>query len=270
MAPQHLESTAYPTDTPTLSDLAERLDTAAAQAVAMAQVSHLRMLSVEQAYDVQRLSIERRYGRGERLVGWKMGFTSRAKMEQMGVDELIWGRLTDAMAIENNGTLRLSGYVHPRIEPEICFRLRTPLQGQVDAASALAAVDAIAPALEIIDSRYENFKFSLPDVIADNSSSSGFVIGPWRDAGGLDLAALEMALMVDDSPIESGKGSAILDHPINALIAAARLIPPHDGALQPGMIVMAGAATAAWPLKPGVTVAADVESLGRASVSVVA
>lgn len=258
------------TAAPSLEELSERLDNAAVKAAATPQISEQRVISVEHAYAVQRLSIERRYRRGERLVGWKMGFTSRAKMAQMGVDELIWGRLTDAMAIDNGGTLDLGAYIHPRIEPEICFRLGKVLEGTVTADAALDAVDAVAPALEVIDSRYKDFKFSLPDVIADNSSSSGFIVGPWRDPSGIDIKALKMALMVDGAPVESGDSSAILDHPINSLIAAARLITPHDGPLRPGMIVMAGAATAAWPLKDGVTVAAEVERLGRASVAIAA
>ncbi len=130
-----------------------------------------------QAYEVQALSVDRRLARGDRLVGVKMDLTSRAKMEQVGVHEVIWRRLTHAMRIEEGAALSRARYVHPRIESELAFLLKAPLSGEVCAMEAMRAVEAVAPAMEIIDSRYRDFKFALPDVIADNSSSSGFVIG---------------------------------------------------------------------------------------------
>jgi 2-oxo-3-hexenedioate decarboxylase len=122
----------------------------------------------------------RRYSRGEKQVGIKMGFTSRAKMVQMGVHDMIWGRLTDGMIVEDGGVTSYRKYVHPRIEPEVAFLLKRELVGTVTPLQAFSAVEAIAPAVEIIDSRYKAFKFSLTDVVADNSSSSGFVVGPWH------------------------------------------------------------------------------------------
>ena len=161
-----------------LDALAVELDQAASTATAIPQISgRFDDFNLDQALEVQRMLIEIRLDRDEKMVGIKMGFTSRAKMVQMGVSDLIWGRLTDAMMIEDGGSLEFNQYVHPRVEPEIAFRLAAPLSGKVTALEAWAAVEAIAPALEIIDSRYQNFKFSLADVVADNSSSSGFVIG---------------------------------------------------------------------------------------------
>ena len=95
-----------------------------------------------------------------------MGLTSRAKMQQMGVSEVIWGRLTDAMRLEEGGEMSHARYTHPRVEPEIAYIMRKPLSGNVSLAEALDAVEAVAPAMEIIDSRYRNFKFALADVIA--------------------------------------------------------------------------------------------------------
>ncbi len=158
----------------------------------------------------------RRLGRGERQVGMKMGFTSRAKMLQMGIDDLIWGRLTSGMRVEEGSTIKLSSYVHPRVEPEIAFLLKRPLAGDVTASEALAAVEAIAPALEIIDSRYQNFKFSLPDVIADNASSSGFVIGAWN-APNSDIGNLGMVMSFDGKAQHMGSSAAILGNPLRAL-----------------------------------------------------
>ncbi|PRY85041.1 2-keto-4-pentenoate hydratase [Donghicola tyrosinivorans] len=106
-----------------------------------------------------------------------MGLTSRAKMVQLGVEDMVWGRLTDAMREEEGGTVSMADYVHPRAEPEIAFLMKKPLSSKVSALEAMDAVEAIAPAIEIIDSRYKHFKFDVGVVFSDNSSSSGFILG---------------------------------------------------------------------------------------------
>ena len=127
-----------------IARLAERLDNAARQARAVAQLSAESTLDLAEAYAVQTASIGRRLARGERQVGVKMGFTSRAKMQQMGVSDLIWGRLTDAMRIDAGAELPLDRFIHPRAEPEIAFRLARPLAGAVSLGEAMAAVDGVA------------------------------------------------------------------------------------------------------------------------------
>lgn len=241
--------------------IAKRLDDAARHAEATPQLTGEDALTLEEAYAVQRLLIELRLGRGARQVGMKMGFTSRAKMAQMGVSDLIWGRLTDDMLIEEGGSIDLSRYVHPRVEPEICFLLGKRLHGDVTPLQALAAVEAVAPALEVIDSRYRDFKFSLPDVVADNASSSGFVVGQWQRPD-LDLSNLGLLMSIDGRTVESGSTAAILGSPVRALVAAARLAAQQGEALEPGSLVMAGAATAAVALRPGTAVRCEFQSLG--------
>ena len=160
-----------------------------------------------------------------------MGLTSRAKMKQVSVDEVVWGRLTDAMRLEEGASLSRRRFVHPRIEPELAFLLKAPLTGEVTAAEAMEAVAAIAPAMEIIDSRYQNFKFALPDVIADNSSSSGFVVGDWSRPD-QDFSNLGLVMEVDGRPVEIGSTAAILGDPIRSLVAAARLAGAALGRLE--------------------------------------
>ena len=243
----------------TVADLAERLDGAMRNATAIAQIA--QPLSLEQAYAVQAAAFGLRLARGERRIGIKMGFTSLAKMAQMGIDEVIWGRLSDAMLVENGGSISRTRYVHPRAEPEIAFLLRTDLGGSVTAEEALAAVGGIAPALEIIDSRYENFKFSLTDVIADNSSSSGLVVGEWVSPE-TDIADIAMRLEVDGQVREEGTSAAILGHPIHSLVKAARLAAAAGEPLRAGDIVMAGGATAAVALAAGANVRLVAQALG--------
>ena len=250
-----------------LQQLATTVDEAAHIAQAIPQLSLVHDLSLEQAYEIQRLSIQQRLARGERRVGVKMGLTSRAKMEQVGVDRVIWGRLTDAMQVEEGSRISLSNYVHPRAEPEVAFLLKQPLAGKVTITEAAAAVEAVAPAIEIIDSRYENFKFSLSDVVADNSSSSGFVVGRWNRPD-LDIDNLGIVLEVNGRPAQVGSSAAILGSPWRALAAAAELSALSDEPLQAGWIVLAGGATAAVALHPGARVRATIAQLGSVSFNV--
>ena len=230
-----------------MSDLAQRLDEAALTARPVAQSS----IDPKEAYRVQAQLIERRLKRGEKLIGIKMGFTSRAKMAQMGVSDLIWGRLTDAMRAEDGGSVPPARFIHPHIEPEIAFLIGG------DGAPA-----AVAPALEIIDSRYEGFKFALGDVIADNASSAAFVLGSWR-APPADLSNLGMVMSLDGRARQIGSTGAILGDPLRSLAAAARLA----GELKPGWIVLAGAGTSAEPFTPGSRASVEVEGLGRADIA---
>lgn len=253
-----------------LTELARIVDEAARTATAIPQLTEtLPDLSVEDAYAVQALSIARRRSRGERRAGVKMGLTSRAKMQQVGVSEVIWGRLTDAMRVEEGGDLARARYVHPRAEPEIAFIMRRALEGRVTAAEALAAVEAVAPAIEIIDSRYRDFRFTLPDVVADNSSSSGFLVGGWHRAD-TDVGNLGLLIEVDGEAVQIGSSAAILGHPLRALVAAARLVAQAGERLEPGDIVLAGGATAAHPLGAGQYVRAEFEAIGSVSFTVVA
>ncbi len=234
-----------------MTNLAERLDTAALDGVAISQIVSAAGLDADAAYAVQEALVARRLARGERLVGLKLGLTSRAKMAQVGVDEVIWGRLTDAMAIADGATVETSGLIHPRIEPEVAFLL--------DASGDAVAV---APALEVIDSRYADFRFSLADVIADNSSAAAFAIGSWKPLpDGLDN--LGVLLVVDGRVTQIGSTAAILGDPHRALAAARRLAGPPAEA---GWVLLAGAATAAVPLGKGAHVRAVVEGLGTVAV----
>jgi len=255
------------TATPTPAHAATVLDQAARDARAIDQLG--LEVSPAQAYEIQAASIGRRLARGEKYVGLKMGMTSRAKMAQIGITEVIWGRLTDAMVLPDGGTVAMDRHIHPRAEPEIAFRLCAPLSGEVTEEQAWAAVDGIAPAIEIIDSRFRNFKFNLADAIADNCSSSALVIGTWHPPG-LDVSDLHMEMQINGELVGTGSSSAILGHPIRSLIEAARLTARYGGTLSAGDIFMSGASTAAVPLQAGMHVTLRVQHLGECGFRVAA
>ena len=244
-----------------INTMAKIVDDAARAGKAIPQLSNKYDYTLEEAYNVQAVSFQRRLARGERQVGIKMGFTSRAKMVQMGLTDLVWGRLSDEMLVEDGDEIDFKKYVHPRAEPELAFLLKKPLEGPVTATEALAAVEAVAPAIEIIDSRYKKFKFSLEDVVADNSSSSGFVLGAWNKPG-VDLSNLGMILEVNGRPVQMGSSAAILGHPVRSLAHAARISTQSGSKLETGWIIMAGGATAAHALTPGDYVRNIVQDLG--------
>ncbi|WP_431727670.1 2-keto-4-pentenoate hydratase [Verrucosispora sp. TAA-831] len=250
---------------PDIAGIAATLDRAADTATAVPQIAAEAGLDVDTAYAVQAALVQRRLDRGERLVGLKMGLTSKAKMAQVGVDEVIWGRLTDTMRVPDGGTVDVTGFIHPRVEPEVAFLLdRLPEPGE-PVGDFTDAVRAVAPAIELIDSRYANFTFSLPDVIADNTSAGAFVIGPWSPVpDGLDN--LGVLLEVDGRVAQVGSTAAILGDPRRALDEGIRLAGRHGVRLREGWVFLAGAATAAVPLRAGVRVRAVVEKLGGASV----
>jgi len=240
---------------------AMQVDEAARTATAIPQLTDAEpALATEDAYRIQNLSVERR-------VGIKMGLTSRAKMLQVGVSDAILGRLTDAMLLEEGGLVERRSYIHPRAEPEIAFVLRKRLEGRVSVFEALDAIDGIAPAIELIDSRYRDFKFRLADVVADNASSAGFLLGGWHPRS-MDVSNLGMVLEVNGEAVEIGSSAAILGSPIRSLVAAARLAAQVGTALEAGEIVLAGAATAAIPLTAGTYVRGLFEQMGTVSFTV--
>jgi 2-oxo-3-hexenedioate decarboxylase len=259
-----------------LAELAAVLDDATRRAVAVPQLTSAHSFDLADAYRIQAAGVELRLGRGEAVVGAKLGFTSKAKAEQMGVADVIVGVLTSAMSVDDGGTADLATLIHPRIEPEVAFRLARSIEpGGPPLDDPWDAIGAVAPAMEIIDSRYRDFSFSLEDVVADNTSAALFVVGEWRTpeelaAAGVDLGDLAVSLEVDDEVAETGSTADILGHPLHAIAALVRLAGRHGLTIPAGSTILAGAATAAAPLPEtaGSVVTATVAGLGRVAVTV--
>jgi 2-oxo-3-hexenedioate decarboxylase len=242
-------------------ELSIALNSAAANATIASRPSDSMELTLADAYQVQRAGIARRLDAGEIPTGIKLGFTSRAKARQMGVDEVILGQLTNITAVPNGGTTPRSRFIHPRVEPEVAFLLARPL-GEIDGDPTIDDVAAIAPALEIIDSRFEAFRFSLTDVVADNTSAAGYVIGVWQSPNGVNLRNRGVILRLDGRVADSGTTAAILGNPLSALGQAARLCGRYGISTKAGDVLLAGAATEAASLQGVTSAAAEVSGLG--------
>jgi 2-keto-4-pentenoate hydratase len=229
-------------------------------------------IGVDEAYAVQRRGRSLRLEQGSRLVGRKVGLTSRAMQQLLGVDEPDFGYLTDAMVHPDGAELDADGLVAPRVEAEIAFRLVRPLAGaDVDLDQALAAVGEVAPALEVVDSRVADWRITLADTVADNASSGLAVIGAFRPLGDTDLRAVEVSIenrrAEGTSVTETGRGDAVLGHPAEALAWLARALAPYGEGIEAGEIVIPGAMHRAIDLGAGDVVCADFGALGTVTAS---
>jgi 2-oxo-3-hexenedioate decarboxylase len=210
----------------------------------------------EDAYSIQEEGIRLREKNGERVIGLKMGLTSEGKRKQMNLDAPLYGVLTDKMQVQNGGKFSLNGSIHPKIEPEIAFFIKSELRGKISREEVLNATESVCAALEILDSRYEGFKyFSMEDVISDNSSSSHYILGPkFSDFRKIDLANLRMQMKVNGETKMEGNSREISDDPVISVIQLAELLALRGKSIPAGCFVLAGAATAAISLEPGITV----------------
>ncbi len=245
----------------TLPQIAQQLDKAAREAKPIPQFSTNTPFSLSDAYKIQLTSIQRRIERGEKITGFKLGFTSKAKMEQMGVSDLIWGILTDDMLIEDDGEVRFSKYIHPRVEPEVAFLVKKDITQPISYKEIPEYIESFAVAIEIIDSRYENFKFSLEDVVADNCSSIGYCIGEWHELEE-QIHDLKLELIINSEVVQSGNTKAILENPYQSIVEISRLATETGLTIKEGYVVMAGAATAAEWMPKNSTIKASLEKFG--------
>jgi 2-oxo-3-hexenedioate decarboxylase len=224
-------------------------------------------LDVDTAYAIQDEALRQRRARGETLIGVKLGLTSRAKQQRMGIDSPLLAWLTDAMVLPAG--VPVPQLIHPRAEPELVFVLGRRLSGPgVTAATALAAVDRVYGGMEVIDSRYADYRFTLPDAVADNGSSACFGLGPiGLPPAQLDLSLEAALLEVDGQIVDTATGAAVQGHPAEALALAANTLATRGLVLEPGWLVLTGGMTDAVPLRPGSRVAAHFSHLGSVTLS---
>ncbi|AGM09983.1 2-keto-4-pentenoate hydratase [Amycolatopsis keratiniphila] len=224
-------------------------------------------LDVDTAYAIQDEALRLRLERGETLIGVKLGLTSRAKQQRMGIDSPLLAWLTDAMVLPAG--VPVPSLLHPRAEPELVFVLGQRLSGPgVTAATAMAAVDRVYGGVEIIDSRYRDYRFELPDVVADNGSSAYVTLGPvGAQPSSLDLSLEAALLEVDGAIVDTATGAAVLGHPAEALALAANALGARGRALEPGWLVFTGGMTDAVDVRPGSRVAAHFSNLGSITLA---
>ncbi len=223
-------------------------------------------MSIADGYAVQDELRRRWIARGDRCVGLKAGLTSKAKMLQMGVDVPSFGILMASFARPENSAIDTRELVHPRVEAEIAFVMKDALQGDVTIEQVIAATDYIIPAVEVIDSRYEKFKFDLASVIADNGSSARFVAGGRpRDPREMDLRTIGVVIEKNGEIMALGASAAVLNHPAKAIVMLVKHLASRGESLPAGSYVMTGGITEAIPVAAGDSITARFQDMGSVS-----
>jgi 2-keto-4-pentenoate hydratase len=224
-------------------------------------------LDVVGAYAIQRVNLSRRLRDGHTLVAHKIGLTSQPMQTLLGVDEPDFGYILDDMVLTNGEAVAASRFCAPRVEPEVAFLLRKPLHGPgVTLDDVYAATEAVAPALEIVDSRIADWKLTLPDTIADNASSGAVVLGDWVPYGGLDLGNAVASLWLNRTEIDTGLGAAVMGDPAAAVAWLANALAAFGTEILAGQFIMSGSFTTAAFVRAGDYAATTISGLGTVSV----
>ncbi|MFZ2122531.1 2-oxo-3-hexenedioate decarboxylase, partial [Rhodoferax sp.] len=222
----------------------------------------------DDAYAIQDEIRRRKLARGLRIAGLKAGLTSHAKMKQMGVSTPVFGFMTDDYAVPDGGECKVSELIHPKVEPEIAFVTKTELRGPgCHIGSVLAATDFVLPGIEVIDSRYRDFKFDLKSVVADNTSAARFVVGGQPMAVmGADLRTVGIVLEKNGVPVAFGAGAAVMGHPAAAIAALANHLGERGECIPAGTLILSGGITEAVSVQAGDNVTLRVQGMGSTSI----
>ncbi len=242
------------------ADLAARLTRARTHRTAIPQlIADAPDLDLPMAYDVQRLQRE---GRGD-LIGWKLGLTSRAKQAQVGLHEPIRGFLATDHVLDLGEPLNASDHIAPRCEPEIVFVMGADLSGAgVTTTEVLFATAGVAVGIEVLDSRYTDYRFTTPDVVADNASAGRYAVGAPVPLAGIDLRLVGVVLELNGEVVATASGAASLGHPAAAVAWLVRSLAAEGAGLRSGDVVLSGGLTAAVPVGTGDTVVATIDRIG--------
>lgn len=252
-------------DQATINKLAEHLENCELNAQDTPKITEDHPdMDWDDAYAIQDEIKRRKLARGARIVGLKAGLTSRAKMKQMGVEMPVFGFLADYFTVQDGGEVKVSELIHPKVEPEIVFVTKAPLKGPgCHIGAVMAATDFIMAGIEVIDSRYRDFKFDLKSVVADNCSSSRYVLGSvMMPVDGVDLRTLGVVLEKNGEAVALGAGAAVLGHPAAAIAMLANHLGERGEEIPAGTMILSGGVTEAVSVAAGDNVSLRVQGLG--------
>ena len=259
-------------DIATIAALAERLENCELQAQDTTKITDdYPDMDWDDAYAIQDELRRRKVARGSRIVGLKAGLTSHAKMKQMGVSTPVFGFMADYYAVPDGGECRMSELIHPKVEPEIAFVTKAELRGPgCHIGSVLAATDFVMPGIEVIDSRYRDFKFDLKSVVADNTSAVRFVVGGQpMGVSGVDLRTVGIVLEKNGLPVAFGAGAAVLGHPAAAIAMLANHLGARGPCIPAGSLILSGGITEAVSVQAGDNVTLRIQGMGSTSLRLV-
>jgi len=225
-------------------------------------------IDVVDAYEIQLLNIRRRLQAGAGVRGHKVGLSSRAMQDMMGVDEPDYGHLLTDMEVSSEEPVPAERYCYPRVEVEVAFVLGETLPGAgCTEDDVLRATEYVAPAIELIDSRIAEWDIRIADTIADNASSAGFVLGPERvSPHEVDLRAIEAVLMRNGEKVAEGRSDAVLGNPVTAVAWLADKVAGFGVTLEAGHVILPGSVHRAIDARPGDSFVADFEGFGSVAL----
>ncbi len=223
--------------------------------------------TMDDAYAVQRAFVDRKLSEGRKIIGWKIGLTSRAMQQQLNIATPDSGVLLDDMAFANGATIPAGRFIAPRIEAEIAFVMKSALSGDVTRDQVLAATDFVAPALEILDTRIvraaNGQTRTIIDTISDNAANAGIVMGIHRHDPRGDLRWVGAIVKRDGVVEETGLGAGVLDDPATGIIWLSRRMQQYGQAIEPGQIILSGSFIRAVECPPGARIDADFGPFGH-------
>ncbi len=225
-------------------------------------------ITIEDAYHIQQRMLARRIEKGEKVVGKKIGVTSKAVMNMLGVGQPDFGYLLDGMVYNEGESIPMSSLIQPKAEGEIAFLLNKDLMGPgLTAADILAATEGVMACFEIVDSRIQDWKIKIQDTVADNASCGVFVLGDKLvDPKKVDLALCGMVLEKNGEIVVTGAGAATMASPVNAMVWLANTLGRLGIGLNAGDIVLSGALGAMVPVKAGDSLRCTIGGIGGCSV----
>jgi 2-oxopent-4-enoate/cis-2-oxohex-4-enoate hydratase len=225
-------------------------------------------MTLEDAYAIQGRMVERRLAKGEKIIGRKIGVTSKAVMSMLGVGQPDFGCLLDGMAYQEGQTVDIKSLIQPKAEGEIAFVMKRDLMGPgVTAADVLAATEGVMVCFEIVDSRIKDWKIKIQDTVADNASCGGLVLGSRLvDARDVDLVTCGMVLEKNGEVVVTGAGAATMNSPINAVIWLANTLGRLGVPLKAGEVVLSGALGAMVPVAAGDQLRVSIGGIGSCSI----
>lgn len=229
------------------------------------------LTGLDVAYEIAALNVSDRVAAGARVVGRKIGLTSRAVQQQLGVDQPDFGMLFDDMEYLDQAEVPMDRLIQPKVEAEVAFVIGRDLLSPAPTYSEfLHAVEYALPALEIVDSAIADWKISLVDTVADNASCGLYVLGHQPvDIGGLSLADLGMSMSIDGAVASVGAGAACLGHPLRAGYWLARTMATRGQGLKEGEVILSGALGPMATVQPGQRVQAHIAALGSVACRLV-
>lgn len=260
---------------------AEQIDAAAADLIqAETERRQIGLLSrrhpgmtLDDAYAIQTRLMAYKHDAGRRIVGWKIGLTSKVMQDALGIDTPDSGVLYDDMWFDAGGLVPKTRFIQPRIETEIAFVLKAPLEGEVTRDDVLAATDYVVPAIEILDTRIVRAdddtgqRRIITDTVSDNAANAGIVVGQARhDPSAFDLRWVGAIVNKNGDPVATGLGAGVLDDPVDGLVWLARRMQAYGQRMEAGQVVLSGSFISPIECPSGTQIRADFGSFGRINI----